>query len=135
MNNVLNKTSQELGQMRAAAQGIRTENLRILEEIIVVENKIDILQRKINGDRLANRLDVDLPPSISDRVNRAAYGVLSSTSAPTYTQRDAHDIAHDEFQPLLEELKTILEKDIKNILNTMNRSGAPYTLKIGRAHV
>ena len=29
---------------------------------------------------------------------------------------------------LLEELKTILEKDVKNILDTMNRSGAPYTL-------
>ena len=77
---------------------------------------------------MANRLDVDLSPSISDRVNRAAYGVLSSTSAPTSTQRDAYDIAYDEFEPLLEELKTIIEKDIKNILDTMNRSGAPYTL-------
>ena len=128
MNNVLNKTSQELGEMSAAVQGIKTENSKILEEIIVVEDKIKILQRKINGDRLANRLDVDLSPSISDRVNRAAYGVLSSTSAPTYTQRDAYSIAYDEFQPLLEELKTILEKDVKNILDTMNRSGAPYTL-------
>jgi hypothetical protein len=128
MNNVLNKTSQELGEMSAAVQGIKTENSKILEEIIAVEDKIQILQRKINGDRLANRLDVDLPPSISDRVNRAAYGVLSSTSAPTYTQRDAYDIAYDEFEPLLEELKTIIEKDIKKILDTMNRSGAPYTL-------
>ena len=128
MNNVLNKTSQELGEMSAAVQGIKTENSKILEEIIAVEDKIQILQRKINGDRLANRLDVDLPPSISDRVNRAAYGVLSSTSAPTYTQRDAYDIAYDEFEPLLEELKTIIEKDIKKILDTMNLSGAPYTL-------
>ena len=128
MNNVLNKTSQELVEMSAAVQGIKTENSKILEKIIVVEDKIKILQRKINGDRLANRLDVDLSPSISDRVNRAAYGVLSSTSAPTYTQRDAYDIAFDEFEPLLKELKTIIEKDIKNILDTMNRSGAPYTL-------
>ena len=128
MNNALNKTSQELREMSAAVQGIKTENSKTLEEIIAVEDKIKILQRKINGDRLANRLDVDLSPSISDRVNRAAYGVLSSTSAPTYTQRDAYDIAFDEFEPLLEELKTIIEKDIKNILDTMNRSGAPYTL-------
>ena len=128
MNNALNKTSQELREMSAAVQGIKTENSKTLEEIIAVEDKIKILQRKINGDRLANRLDVDLSPSISDRVNRAAYGVLSSTSAPTYTQRDAYDIAFDEFEPLLKELKTIIEKDIKNILDTMNRSGAPYTL-------
>ncbi|MEC7799000.1 MAG: glycosyl hydrolase, partial [Candidatus Neomarinimicrobiota bacterium] len=96
MNTRLNNTSKELAQMRAAAQGIKNDNSKILMGIDLAQEKITIIQRKLNGDWLAYRLDVDLPPSISDRVNRAAYGVLSSSSAPTTTQREAYNIANSE---------------------------------------
>ena len=72
-----NNSSKELQDMRAAAQGIKTDNSKILMGIDLAEQKIAKIQRKLNGERLAYRLDIDLPPSISDRVNRAAYGVLS----------------------------------------------------------
>ena len=127
MNTRLNNTSKELGQMRAAAQGIKNDNSKILMGIDLAQEKITIIQRKLNGDWLAYRLDVDLPPSISDRVNRAAYGVLSSSSAPTTTQREAYDIANSELEPLQKELNSFLDNDMKRMIDILNRSGAPYT--------
>ena len=127
MNTRLNNTSKELGQMRAAAQGIKNDNSKILMGIDLAQEKITIIQRKLNGDWLAYRLDVDLPPSISDRVNRAAYGVLSSSSAPTTTQREAYNIANSELEPLKKELNSFLDNDMKRIIDMLNRSGAPYT--------
>ena len=127
MNTRLNNTSKELGQMRAAAQGIKNDNSKILMGIDLAQEKITIIQRKLNGDWLAYRLDVDLPPSISDRVNRAAYGVLSSSSAPTTTQREAYNIANSELEPLQKELNSFLDNDMKRMIDILNRSGAPYT--------
>ena len=127
MNTRLNNTSKELAQMRAAAQGIKNDNSKILMGIDLAQEKITIIQRKLNGDWLAYRLDVDLPPSISDRVNRAAYGVLSSSSAPTTTQREAYNIANSELEPLKKELNSFLDNDMKRIIDMLNRSGAPYT--------
>ena len=127
MNTKLNNTSKELGQMRAAAQGIKNDNSKILMGIDLAQEKITIIQRKLNGDWLAYRLDVDLPPSISDRVNRAAYGVLSSSSAPTTTQREAYNIANSELEPLQKELNSFLDNDMKRMIDMLNRSGAPYT--------
>ena len=127
MNTRLNNTSKELEQMRAAAQGIKNDNSKILMGIDLAQEKITIIQRKLNGDWLAYRLDVDLPPSISDRVNRAAYGVLSSSSAPTTTQREAYDIANSELEPLQKELNSFLDNDMKRMIDILNRSGAPYT--------
>ena len=127
MNTKLNNTSKELGQMRAAAQCIKNDNSKILMGIDLAQEKITIIQRKLNGDWLAYRLDVDLPPSISDRVNRAAYGVLSSSSAPTTTQREAYNIANSELEPLQKELNSFLDNDMKRMIDMLNRSGAPYT--------
>ena len=127
MNGRLNNSSKELQNMRAAAQGIKTDNTKILIEIDIAEEKMIKIQLKLNGDRLAYRLDIDLPPSISDRVNRAAYGVLSSTSTPTKTQRDAFKIAYDEFEPLNKELNSLIDNDLRKIIDMLNRSGAPYT--------
>ncbi len=127
MNGRLNNSSKELQNMRAAAQGIKTDNTKILIEIDIAEEKMIKIQLKLNGDRLAYRLDIDLPPSISDRVNRAAYGVLSSTSTPTKTQRDAFKIASDEFEPLEKELNSLIDNDLRKIIDMLNRSGAPYT--------
>ena len=127
MNTRLNNTSKELAQMRAAAQGIKNDNSKILMGIDLAQEKITIIQRKLNGDWLAYRLDVDLPPSISDRVNRAAYGGLSSSSAPTTTQREAYNIANSELEPLQKELNSFLDNDMKRMIDMLNRSGAPYT--------
>ena len=128
MNGRLNNSSKELQDMRAAAQGIKTDNSKILMGIDLAEQKIAKIQRKLNGERLAYRLDIDLPPSISDRVNRAAYGVLSSSSAPTNTQRDAYKIASSDFQPLEKELNSFIDNDMKRIIDMLNRSDAPYTI-------
>jgi len=128
MNGRLNNSSKELQDMRAASQGIKTDNSKILMGIDLAEQKIAKIQRKLNGERLAYRLDIDLPPSISDRVNRAAYGVLSSSSAPTNTQRDAYKIATSDFQPLEKELNSFIDNDMKRIIDMLNRSDAPYTI-------
>ena len=128
MNGRLNNSSKELQDMRAAAQGIKTDNSKILMGIDLAEQKIAKIQRKLNGERLAYRLDIDLPPSISDRVNRAAYGVLSSSSAPTNTQRDAYKIASSDFQPLEKELNSFIDNDMKRIIDMLKRSDAPYTI-------
>ena len=50
-----------------------------------------------------------------------------TTSAPTNTYKENYRIASEEFKPLLNELKQILEIDLKNLENEMDNLNAPWT--------
>jgi len=67
------------------------------------------------------------PPSISERVNTVVSGHWSSTSAPTQTHLDNYRIAAESFAPVLEELRKLVEVDLKNLENKLEAAGAPWT--------
>jgi hypothetical protein len=50
-----------------------------------------------------------------------------TTSAPTQTQRDSYKTASEEFEPLLDHIKRLLEVDLKNLESDMERHAAPWT--------
>jgi len=56
-----------------------------------------------------------------------AWGIWSTTSAPTQTQKDSYTIASEEFELLLARVKKLVETDLKNLEQQMEQYGAPWT--------
>ena len=81
----------------------------------------------MNGDQIANRLDIDTPASITSRLFSAVYDGYNTTSDPTTTMKEQLQIAADEFEPLLVELKTVVTGDIRALEQKLEAAGAPYT--------
>lgn len=79
------------------------------------------------GDQNAARLDKPTKSTINDRVGGITNDMMRSTSVPTKMQRDALQIANEDFKPLLAELRSVLEVDIKNLEKKLEAAGAPYT--------
>jgi hypothetical protein len=92
-----------------------------------LENKVDNIQKKLFGDRMLRRLDIDAEPGLSSRINGVIRDQWRSLSAPTQSQKDAFQIVSDEFPPILEAIKKIVEEDIKKIEKKLEEIGAPYT--------
>jgi hypothetical protein len=109
-----------LGDIQAPAANLR-------RDVDSLEANLRGMTRVLTGDRtLASRNEPALP-SVVDLVGGVVDDEWQSTGAPTQTQRDAFAHAADVFAPLLARLHTLVEKDLRDIENQMERLGAPWT--------
>ena len=92
-----------------------------------METRLKDLLLKLSGDPVIRAHSEPVPPSISRRVKRVVYGQWTSTSAPTQTQRDAYQIASEEFTVVLEDLRVLIEEDLASLEEKMESAGAPWT--------
>ena len=86
----------------------------------------DILQHLFQDKTLVERSE-PTAPTVYDRLNELALGTWQTSSAPTQTQLDVYKAASEEFAPLLTQLQTLLDIDLKNLEADMERYGAPWT--------
>lgn len=125
------------GQIRAANNKIRYIEKAIysledspeewLAGLKQLKGKMQAIQEVMYGDRLAGRVDKDVPPSIANRIGSVTYEMWSSTSAPTQTHRDGLQLAQKAFAPVLTALNNLVEKDLVQMEEKLEKAGAPYT--------
>jgi hypothetical protein len=68
-----------------------------------------------------------VPRSIGDRVSAIVRSHWNTTSAPTGTNRQAYEIAADEFAVQLEKLRQLVEVDLRALETSLEGAGAPWT--------
>ncbi len=72
----------------------------------------------------------EVPPEqvpLNDRLSSISYTHMGSTAGITTTEKQSYDILAEEFPPVLEELKSIVENDIPALEAELNKIGAPWT--------
>lgn len=107
-------------QTQNAPQSLVDEANRISEENIAI-------YRKLVDDEVISTRNEPVYPSISARIAEVVGGLWSSTSAPTNSYKQNYQIASEEFKPVLENLKRLVEIDLKNLENEMNKLNSPWT--------
>ena len=126
-SSVIREVVDKVRHFRVALKSVRTDESELLAEIKDLEMKVNEIQRKMFGDRMLRSLDIDAEPGLSSRINSVIRDQWRSLSAPTQSQKDAFQIVADEFPPLLEAIKKIVEADVKKIEKKLEEIGAPYT--------
>jgi hypothetical protein len=124
---MLTDANNRMKHLREATFSVAKPNQDFVKEVVSIEEKLRSIQKKLNGDQVANRLDIDTPPSISSRLFSAIYDGYSTTSDPTTTMKEQLQLAADEFEPVLVELKAVAVGDIKALEQKLEAAGAPYT--------
>jgi hypothetical protein len=92
-----------------------------------IKIRLNEIDRQLSGDKTLSKLKVTAPPSIGGRISDITWGLWNTSSAPTQTQIESYKIAAEEFKPLLNDLKIIVENDLKNLESKMESIGAPWT--------
>ena len=83
------------------------------------------LYEKLEGDKVIAEHNEPAPPAILQRLETSiAWGNMT---APTHTQEDAYRIAGQEFGPVLEGLRQLVEVDLKRLEDQLESAGAPWT--------
>ncbi len=65
--------------------------------------------------------------SIEDRVQAVVQGHWNASGAPTQVQLEQYAGARDDFAPVLEKLRTLIEVDLKHLEDQLEAAGAPWT--------
>jgi len=93
------------------------------EALVALENTIKSAVREIAGDEtIQNRSEV-APPSLLQRLSDQ----LDATAPITGTVRRQVEIAADGFGKVLETLRTLIEKDLRALGDSLEAAGAPWT--------
>ncbi|MDX1500860.1 MAG: glycosyl hydrolase, partial [Thermoanaerobaculia bacterium] len=94
-----------------------------LEEI---ETALEDLTDELFGDRTVANRSEPTSPAIRSRVGRVVGALLTTSSAPTATQRRGYEIAREQFAPVAEGLRSV-EADLAALEAEMEAAGAPWT--------
>jgi photosystem II stability/assembly factor-like uncharacterized protein len=129
-----------LGSVRAAseAQG-RIDHIRhalddtpaatgdMMDRVRELESRLKDLEVELSGDQTISRRHEPTPPSIVNRVERIVWSQWTSTSEPTTTSGEAYRFASEAFEPVLAVLQQLIEVDLRELEESMDSAGAPWT--------
>jgi hypothetical protein len=79
-----------------------------MKEIRMLEDKLEDIGHKLNGDPAYGSLDLDADFSLRRRVMSAVYSVSRHTSNIQGTARTQYEIAVKEFAPVYDEIKALI---------------------------
>ena len=119
--------SEKITPYKAATKAFSGQQaIDLMNEILVLEKKLEEQETALNGDRDYNRLDLDPVSSLRSRVRTAVYSVSGSTSNITGTARKSYEIAVEEFEPVYAKIKALV-KEFEAFDGRLDELDAPTT--------
>ncbi len=97
------------------------------EDVRAIEARLRDLDVALNGDPVRARYNEPVPPAIVDRVQTVVGGHWAASSGATATHRESYRIASQEFGPVLEQLRKLIEEDLEGLESKLEAAGAPWT--------
>jgi len=126
-SSALSEMSEKITPYKAATKAFSGQQaIDLMNEILVLEKKLEEQETALNGDRDYNRLDLDPVSSLRSRVRTAVYSVSGSTSNITGTARKSYEIAVEEFEPVYAKIKALV-KEFEAFDGRLDELDAPTT--------
>jgi photosystem II stability/assembly factor-like uncharacterized protein len=127
ISGMLDELSNRMRHLIKAAEKSEIEQAATMGTFDRIERKTRELRISLFGDRDALRLDQPTKFALANRVDWLTGDMWRSTSAPTQMQRDALKTATDELEPLMVEVRRLLEVELKDLEQKLGAAGAPYS--------
>ncbi|MBV6647879.1 MAG: glycosyl hydrolase, partial [Cyclobacteriaceae bacterium] len=108
----ITEINNQLKHLKEAILKARASQEELTADYQKIRTGVNEIRKKLNGDAVATRLDMGVPPSVSSRIGNLVYEAFYATSGPTKTHQDSYAIAVEEFEPLLGQLRSLVESDL-----------------------
>ena len=100
---------------------------KLLDDAAALDKRTNDILRALRGDSALRARNINLPPSIAERVGDIVGGQRLSTSRPTQTQISQYNAAAQDFEATLGQLRQLIEVDLTRLEKAMEAAGAPWT--------
>ncbi len=123
------KATEVLSQLAEIKQALKQSGkgtTQLFEEARGLELKLKDIRELLLGNTAKSRYNEPDRLSIMSRVN-SAMNAMSSTYGPTKTHRRDYEIAQEEFETVLGQVKKLIEVDFVNLQRNLEAAGLPWT--------
>jgi len=124
---VLNEVNNKMRHINEAIKMVEQPLQSLLSKYRNVDAKIKSIRKEFYGDNVKSQLDIDQPVTPSGRIGWINFEQKYSTSSPTETHKMSFAIAKEEFEPILQKIKTLVKNDIEELEQALEDADAPYT--------
>jgi hypothetical protein len=120
-------TEERMNYIQRALLNTPKADQKLADQAEAIETRLQDIDMKLNGNSVIRAHNEADPPAIVERVNQVVGGHWNSTSAPTQTHMENYRLAAEAFAPVLNDLRQLIEVDLKNLENQLEAAGAPWT--------
>ncbi len=121
------ETRTALATARRAIQETPGATDKLRDEAASIDNRLNAIIKQLNGDRALAARQENPPPSISSRVATVTAAIRHASVRPTQTQVSQFEIASEEFEALLKQLRQLIDADLRRLHSAMDAAGVPWT--------
>ena len=125
-SSLLGEYKDKIRYLEAILLNYPTADLSLLKEQRSLAQALNKLSRELNGDDILPALEMETPPSLTDRLSTIKWQRYGTTSAPTQTQIDGLQICTEEYAAFRPELDKAI-KAINALESKMLELGIPFT--------
>jgi photosystem II stability/assembly factor-like uncharacterized protein len=126
-SSVAHEALDHLAYVKKALMNTPKADPKLADQALILENRLKDVLKAIDGDRVKARRSEPTPTSISGRVFQIVGDQWMSTSPATDTSQRDYDAAADQFGPVLETLRRLIDVDMKQLDSQLDLAGAPWT--------
>ena len=125
-NKVTNDFTKRIKYMEAAIISTAAVDNKLLGDVISIQKYLQEISIKLYGDNSLTKREFETSPSINTRLGTVVYYLWRTTSAPTSTQMEQVEIAKNDLNFVMDELKSI-KTQLKDLDRQLQANGASYT--------
>jgi hypothetical protein len=122
-----NALKPRLGLIRRALLETPAAGDKLLDDAAALDKRTNDILRALSGDNALRQRNINLPPSISERVGNIVSSQRLSTARPTQTQVNQYSAAAQDFEQTLAQLRQLIGGDLVRLEKQMETAGAPWT--------
>lgn len=126
---MISETTDKVEQIKQAIYATPGAKQDLMNKARELSSELEELNFKMNG-LPAKASGEEIPPAqvpLNDRLGMITYTHMSSTSGITTTEKQNYDILVEEFPPVLEALRVIVENEVPKLEAELNKMNAPWT--------
>ncbi|MEN8116678.1 MAG: glycosyl hydrolase [Bacteroidota bacterium] len=126
---MITETTNKVEQIKQAIYATPGASQELMDKARVLGKELEELNYKMNGVP-AKASGEEVPPaqvSLNRRLSTVTYTHMGSTSGITSTEKQGYEILKEEFPPVLDALRRIVETDIPALEAELNKMNAPWT--------
>jgi hypothetical protein len=122
--------SEVQSQLRYAAEALRqtpAADQALRDRVDEMNERLRDLLVQLRGDRTARSRQHATAPSIASRIGTITGNQWYTTAAPSQTELDGYEHAAAAFEPVLAELRKLVEEDLEQLQAALDQAKAPWT--------
>ncbi|GJQ63228.1 MAG: hypothetical protein SCALA702_22810 [Melioribacteraceae bacterium] len=124
---LIRELDSKIQEIRTALKFTPDATEAMMEKANMVEDSLRALSFVMNGNSSFSKRNMNQYPSIMDRIGVMGWEMSRSLTKPTKTHRDVYAVAKAELAPVISQVESLVNKEIKELEDSLEALGAPWT--------